>query len=463
MTLARRASNPTSSRRASGRVNGSTKKNPKTSVTKPGVSSRVPPTSTSAASASSRLGSWPDVTAPRSALQARAPSRRTIQAPRALSSSSSAHGRQRADLLADLHDHVDLDDRHDQERQDQQPAHRAHLLLSAARPRSRNARSRAPHTVTRQSASRTIVAAHLGRPAHAFHELDRHLDDTEPLLHGAPREVHLEAVARGWRPRPGPASPGSCAGRRGSRRSRRGRPMPQRPPDVAVAALREQPAAQRPVDHRPAGHPARAEHQVGVRQRREQRGQLLRLVRAVGVHLDQHVVVPLEAPAEPREVRRARDPPSPSGAARAPAGRRRRARRPASPVPSGLRVVDDQHVRQRDGSAHPGHDLLDVVRLLVGRHDHQHPGTALDLGGQAAGPAHPGARAPSRAPGRRRRRRDAAAAASSRAPVSSHSGQAPSRVASVLPVAQRHLGDQGRGPPSPGLRPRPTRRRGRPR
>jgi len=77
--------NPISSRRASGRVGGSTKKKPTMSVTNPGVSSRVPPTRTSAASASSRLGSWPEVAAVCSARQARLPWCRTIQAPRALS------------------------------------------------------------------------------------------------------------------------------------------------------------------------------------------------------------------------------------------------------------------------------------------------------------------------------------------------------------------------------------------
>ena len=62
---------PGNNRRAIGRVNGSTRKNPTMSVRKPSVTSNVPPTSTSPASESSRSGSRPVPAASRSACQVR--------------------------------------------------------------------------------------------------------------------------------------------------------------------------------------------------------------------------------------------------------------------------------------------------------------------------------------------------------------------------------------------------------
>ena len=61
----------------------------------------------------------------------------------------------------------------------------------------------------------------------------------------------------------------------------------------------------RPVDHLAAAHPTGADHQRRRRQRVEQPGQLLRRVRAVGVHLHDRVVVVLGGPGEPGDVRRA--------------------------------------------------------------------------------------------------------------------------------------------------------------
>ncbi len=64
-------------------------------------------------------------------------------------------------------------------------------------------------------------------------------------------------------------------------------------------------AVQRPVVHAAAGHVPGAERGVVVAQRVEQVRQFLGGVRAVGVHLDDHVVRLLLRPAEPGDVRRA--------------------------------------------------------------------------------------------------------------------------------------------------------------
>ncbi len=94
---------------------------PNASVTKPGLSISVPPMRISAPSASSVAGIRPLSSAVRSARQARPPSRLISQLPRMLSATSSAIVHHGADHLADLDQHVDLDDRDDHERDEQQP------------------------------------------------------------------------------------------------------------------------------------------------------------------------------------------------------------------------------------------------------------------------------------------------------------------------------------------------------
>ena len=66
--------------------------------------------------------------------------------------------------------------------------------------------------------------------------------------------------------------------------------IPSAVADVGVAAAGQQQPGARPVAHLSPGHPAGAEHHVGVLQRGQQPRQLLRRVRAVGVHLDHDVV-----------------------------------------------------------------------------------------------------------------------------------------------------------------------------
>ena len=118
-------------------------------------------------------------------------------------------------------------------------------------------------------------------------------------------------------------------------------------PHVEVAATREQLAAQRPVDHRAAGHPARADHEVGVGERVQEGAELLRLVRAVGVHLADHVVTRVERPGEAGEVRRTEAGLAPRGAARA---RRRPRRRAGRPGPGAVR----RRRRRRPARRHVG-------------------------------------------------------------------------------------------------------------
>ena len=98
---------------------------PSASVTKPGLSISVPPIRISAPSASSSPGIRPLSSALRSAREARAPpSRLMSQRPMTLSRTSSTIVHHGADDLADLDQHVDLDDRHHHEGDQQEPADR---------------------------------------------------------------------------------------------------------------------------------------------------------------------------------------------------------------------------------------------------------------------------------------------------------------------------------------------------
>ena len=234
---------------------------------------------------------------------------------------------------------------------------------------------------------------HLGLAPHPLHEVDRHLGDPEAGPQRAHREVGLEDVAvrldvleadpleRGAAEEPVPG--GGVAD-----------VDAEQQPHVAVAPAREPLPATRPVLHGPAGHPARADHEVGrvvgVSEAVDQPVQLLGLVGAVGVHLADHVVPGGERPREAGEVRRAqpllavavqdRDGGVLGGQAFG-----------DLPGPVRRAVVHDQDVHIRPGGAqapdHPG----EVVRLVVGR-DHHHRAAARC----GLHPAHP-------SPGARRR------------------------------------------------------------
>jgi hypothetical protein len=135
----------------------------------------------------------------------------------------------------------------------------------------------------------------------ALHELDRHLDHPQLLGHRPPGQVDLEAVALAGHgvqvelvqrlPAERPEAAGGVA-----------QPQPEHQAHVGVPPSAEQLPGARPVDDRSAAHPPGAEDQVGVRESGEQVGQLLGLVRAVGVHLDEHVVAALQPPAEAGQV-----------------------------------------------------------------------------------------------------------------------------------------------------------------
>ena len=255
---------------------------------------------------------------------------------------------------------------------------RPHALArgAAVRAAGRARLSATPHSVTRHSASRTIAPLILLVPALALDERDRHLDDPEPAPHGSPGQVDLEAVALRRHLARGRAPPASACGRRGSRRSRRAAAGRASIRDVGVAAAGQQLAAQRPVDDLPAGHPARAEHQVGVAQRGQQPRQLLGLVRAVGVHLDQRRRSPRSSPQrEPGDVRRA----EPCLARPVQhvhlAGRRRPARRRSRRCrPGCCRRRPGRPRRARPRAA--GRRRARRCRLVVRRDDDQHPAAA---------------------------------------------------------------------------------------
>ena len=149
--------------------------------------------------------------------------------------------------------------------------------------------------------------------------------------------------------------------------------MPSRCAGVEVAAAGEQLAVPRPVHDAAARHPARADHQVGVAQRVEQRLQLLGLVGPVGVHLADHVVAAVQ--------RRPRSPwryaaPRPSLTVRCSTRDLRvlggdRVGEVAGAVRGA--VVDDQHVDVGLQPAQPFEEGREVEGLVVGGDHHHDP------------------------------------------------------------------------------------------
>src|SRR5206468_6983568 len=135
-------------------------------------------------------------------------------------------------------------------------------------------------------------------------------------------------------------------------------------PGVDVGRAGQRLTGLRPVDYLAAVYPPGSDGQVCAVQRGDQAGQVLGLVRAVRVHLDDHVVTALERPAEPRDV----------GLAQA---------RLVGPVhdlyvriglgqlvgqvPGPVRavVVHDQQVRRRQRRSYPARDGLQVLPLVV--------------------------------------------------------------------------------------------------
>ena len=298
------------------------------------------------------------------------------------------------------------------------------------------------------------VLAHLGHPDLALDEGDRHLDHAQPGPHGSQGQVDLEAVAlrldagqphRAQRTR----AVGAVAG---------GRVVDvhaEHDLGVDVGADREDLAAHRPVAHLAALDPAGSDGEVGVGEGGEDGGQLLGLVRAVGVHLDRGVVALVEGDRETGEVglaeallaRAVHDPHLRVARGQA-VGEVARA--------VGRVVVEDDDVGRGDAGTHARHDPGQVLPLVVGRDEHGHLGHRLTLRHGHALPCHlccrHCCRRSCRLCGRRcrhpggphagpNRRSWPAGRRSSTSPAAAaHSGDSPSRVATV--VASRN----GRAP-----------------
>ena len=166
----------------------------------------------------------------------------------------------------------------------------------------------------------------------------------------------------------------------------------------------------------------------------EQPVQLLGLVRAVGVHLDEDVVPVGQGVVERGEVRR------PQALLAGPVqdpyllvGRRQGVGEPAGAV--GAVVVGHEDVGLGHGRADPPDDALDVLPLVVRRHDHDDP-AEVGEGCCAHGTGSwVGSGSVERTSIARRCRSPVAMArpsAASAAAVATHSGIAPTRSATVI-------------------------------
>src|SRR3954469_22692189 len=312
--------------RAMGRVNGSTRSRPSRSVMKPGSTSRLPPTSTTTPSAISRAGIRPLRTACSSARHVRAPSRRISQAPSnevatmirnvcqppmawptATMTTISRMGRSSSPTTASRV-------RRTRRARDGGGAAVMCGLRSCAfshrLPATPALREGAdlPQPVLETPAGDAgqgladDVVAHLRHADLPLDEGDRPLHDRETGADRPERHVDLEAVTLGLdsvqahRPqRLGPVDP--VAGRRVIDLHA------EQHLGVDVGADREDLATDRPVAYLPALDPTGADDDVGLTEGSQQGRELLRQVRAVGVHLHDGVVAALQRDGEAGEVR----------------------------------------------------------------------------------------------------------------------------------------------------------------
>src|SRR4051794_12151416 len=256
--------------------------------------------------------------------------------------------------------------------------------------------------------------AHLAPAERPFGECDGHFPDAGTGAHRPPGPVDLEAVALAGdvvEGQPvdqlGPGGPVTAGGI--------GERQPQRPAGVPVPHPGQEQTVHRPVGHLSPGHVARTQHEVGGLQGGQQVRQLFGRVRAIGIHLHEDVVAVAAAPPEPGDVGRAQ--PLLGGPAEhvhAWVDGRQRLGELAGPVRGA--VVDDQGMGTGDTRVQAHEDPLEVLPLVVGRHDHQ------DAVAHAPSLPH------------RRSSRGPAAASTAPAPTAanSHSGQAPRRSATVV-------------------------------
>ena len=218
------------------------------------------------------------------------------------------------------------------------------------------------------------VGRHLGGPELPVHEPDRHLGHLGTHTDRPVGHLDLESVA----PRPHRAQVDSSQHRRriGPVAGRRV-PHAQAEHEIGVdvAAPRQQPARQAPIRYRTAGDIARPDaHLVSLAEGRHDRGQGVRIVGEVRIHLDHRLVAALEAPPEP----------VPIGAAEAHLGG------PGQDVHTGeplcvvrhdlgrtvrAVVVDDEDRRLRQCLADPIEDVLDCGSFIESRqhNENAHP------------------------------------------------------------------------------------------
>ena len=171
----------------------------------------------------------------------------------------------------------------------------------ALRRRTRVTLSSTPQTVTRHSASATILRLILLVPDVRSTKVIGTSRTTQAALQRPPGQVDLEAVALRR-----DLVQVELAQRVGAERAVAAGGVVDRhaehEPRVGAAAPGDELAALGPVLGPAARHPAGAQDEVGVPERVEQPRQLLGLVRAVGVHLDDDVVALLQGPGEPGQV-----------------------------------------------------------------------------------------------------------------------------------------------------------------
>ena len=267
-------------------------------------------------------------------------------------------------------------------------------------------------------------AAHLRLAVGALDERDRDLAHPHPRPLHAERDVDLEAVAlRGDRRHAhlGQRAAPEAAVAAGDVVQRE----PQRPARVDVARAGEQAPVPRPALGPAAGHVAGTEDDVGVPGRRQQAGQLLRGVRAVGVHLHDppDAVGEAVAPAVQHRAERVHIGRAETGPRRvvvhpdAGVGRGDRLGERAGAV--GAAVVDDEDPQPGQGVQQPRDEAGEALALVVRGDGDQHVGPVRTRSRHAAS---------------RRRRTSPTATAPSPSATSTHSGPGPTRVASVVVV-----------------------------
>ncbi len=213
------------------------------------------------------------------------------------------------------------------------------------------------------------LPAHLRVSRFAVDEDNRHFRDLHPAENRAVGELHLERVAVGSHRIEANGLEGAT-GKRLVAARQVFHPEAEDRARIERAALREHLAPDAPPLHSSTRNVARADHHVGATlELRDERGQVLRIVRHVGVHLEEALVALGEASFERLHVRGAEtELARPMQHTNVVVLRRELVRDLAGAVRRG--VVDDEDVRFRKRGAHPRDEPLQVVSFVVSRrHD----------------------------------------------------------------------------------------------